>query len=341
VQSPAPATQVTVSTLAGKALKAGSTDGPKENALFDDPHGVAIGSDGTVYVSEAGNQLLRQITPKGIVQRLAGLPKQKGGVDGEGDQARFFLPNSLTIDRQGNLYVADLGNQAIRKITPKGVVTTLAGKLGAIGYADGPGAQARFSRPHGIEVVSDGTVYVADAMNHVIRKITPAGVVSTVAGKAMEAGAVDGPGAKARFFMPYAITVDSKGNMYVADRGNNAIRKVTPDGVVSTLAGKLLAEGHADGPGSEARFSSPRGITIDATGNLFVADYDSCLIRRITPDGFVTTIAGKAGEAGSSDGPGSEARFNGPHGVAVDRKGRLFVADSDNHLIRMLTIIQE
>ncbi|HXC16281.1 MAG TPA: hypothetical protein VNV60_02455 [Holophagaceae bacterium] len=282
--------------------------------------------------------MLRKITPAGVVSRLAGLPKQTGGADGAGDLARFNLPNSLAIDGHGNLFVADLGNHTIRKITAKGVVTTLAGKPGVPGDADGYGPQARFSRPHGIAVGTDGTIYVADAFNHTIRKITLGGIVSTVAGKAMAPGAVNGRGAEARFFMPYAITVDRHDNLYVVERGNNTLRKITPDGTVTTLAGQFNVAGHKDGPGSEATFSSPRGIAIDTSGNLYVADYDSCLIRRVSSDGFVTTLAGKADTPGGADGPGDVARFNGPHGIALDAKGRIFVADSDNHTIRVLTL---
>jgi DNA-binding beta-propeller fold protein YncE len=332
------APRVTVTTLAGIPLKAGALDGPKEIALLDDPHGVAVAADGTIYASEAGNHILRKIISTGKVMRLAGLPQQQGAIDGKGDAARFFLPNSMAIDRKGFLYVADLGNHAIRKISPEGIVTTFAGKLGALGDADGPAATARFNRPHGISVSSDGTVYVADAQNHIIRKIRPDGFVTTLAGKALAAGAIDGPGSMARFASPYAVCSDAKGNVYVADRNNNAIRKITPEGVVSTLAGQLRGEGHQDGKGSEATFASPRGIVCDDKGYLYVADYDSSLIRRVSPDGTVITLAGKADETGSADGPGPESRFKNPHGIALDTKGRLYIADSENNLIRMITI---
>ncbi|NWJ40970.1 MAG: hypothetical protein HXX12_08355 [Geothrix sp.] len=330
--------RVTVKTLVGQPGWPGAVNGPTSSALLFEPHGVAVGNDGTVYISEAGNHALRQFTPDGILRPLAGSLGREGGQDGSGGEARFYLPNSLSIDHKGNLFVADLANHAVRKITPKGVVTTFAGKLRALGDADGPASVARFNRPHGIAVGDDGTVYVTDAVNHTIRKITPDGRVVTVAGKALHPGSMDGVGTEARFLMPFAIAVDRNGTMFVADRGNDAIRKITPDGVVTTLAGKLGVPGTKDGLRGEARFSSPRGIDIDQNGNLYVADYDSCLIRMVSPEGLVTTLAGKGYEAGSADGSGLEARFKGPHGITVDTKGRVFVADSDNHLIRMLIL---
>ena len=182
------------------------------------------------------------------------------------------IPYGVAVDGAGNVYVADHGNDEIRKITPAGVVTTLAGAAGQAGSADGTGSAARFYDPAGVAVDSAGNVYVADAGNDEIRKITPAGVVTTLAGAAGQAGSADGTGSAARFYIPHGVAVDGAGNVYVADTENDEIRKITPAGVVTTLAGAAGSIGSADGPGSAARFFQPYGVAVDSAGNVYVAD---------------------------------------------------------------------
>ncbi|MDR2208256.1 MAG: hypothetical protein LBE22_04700 [Azoarcus sp.] len=252
-----------------------------------------------------------------------------GFADGVGSDARFLSPSSIAIDAAGNLYVADFGNDRIRKITPTGEVSTFAG--GEAGFADGIGSAARFYRPIGIASDAAGNLYVTDRWNHRIRKITPAGEVSTLAGS--ESGFADGIGGDAKFYCPEGIVSDAAGHLYVTDNENHRIRKITPAGEVSTLAGG--EEGFADGTGSDARFNRPLGITIDAAGNLYVADTDNRRIRKITPAGEVSTLAGS--EEGFADGVGGDARFSGPYGVAIDAAGYLYVADTFNHRIRKIT----
>jgi streptogramin lyase len=221
------------------------------------------------------------------------------------------------------------------------VVTTLAGSAAAYpGSADGPGAAALFDEPYGVAVDGAGNVFVADFWNNTIRKITPSGVVTTLAGSAADAsGSADGTGAAARFNGPYGVAVDGSGNVFVADRDNNNIRKITPNGAVTTLAGSADSSGSADGTGAAARFNWPGGVAVDGAGNVFVADTDNNTIRKVTPSGVVTTLAGSADSSGSADGTGAAARFNGPNGVAVDGAGNVFVADSGNNAIRKISTL--
>jgi sugar lactone lactonase YvrE len=273
--------------------------------------------------------------PANVVTTLAGSAGQTGSADGSGSAARFSAPGGVAVDGAGNVYVADFGNATIRKITPAGVVTTLAGSPGQFGSADGTGSAARFSQPDGIAVDSAGNLYVADLIG-TIRKITPSGVVTTLAGSSDIAGSTDGPGNVARFNGPIGVAVDGAGNVYVADEFNDTIRKITPAGVVSTLAGSPTVVGSTDGPGSAARFNEPLDVAVDGAGNVYVTDAVNDTIRKITPGGVVTTLAGLAGQAGSADGAGSAARFTGPVGIAADGAGNLYVTDSDNNTVRRI-----
>ena len=230
--------------------------------------------------------------------------------------------------------MVDTNNHTIRKITSSGVVTTLAGLAGAPGSADGTGSVARFNLPNSIAIDGSGNVYVADTFNHTIRKITPAGVVSTLAGLAENPGTSDGTGSAARFDLPFGVTADFAGNVFAADTANQTIRKITPAGVVTTLAGGVGIIGSDDGLGSAARFNVPRGVAVDGAGNVYVADEGNSVMRKITPGGAVSTLAGLPGAQGSADGSGSTARFNQAAGIAVNSAGALSVADTRNYTIR-------
>jgi hypothetical protein len=234
------------------------------------------------------------------------LPGNSGSGDGTGSAARFYNPWGVAVNSAGNVYVADAYNHTIRKVTPGGVVTTLAGLAGSSGSVGGTGSAARFYYPYGAAVDSAGNVYVADTGNCTIRKVTPGGMVVTLAGLAGSSGSADGTGSTARFSAPYGVAVDSAGNGYVAD---TLIRKVTPSGVVTTLAGAAGGSGSANGTGSAARFNKPCAAAVDGAGNVYVADMCNDTIRKVTPGGVVTTLAGLAGSDGSADGTGSAACF--------------------------------
>ncbi len=216
----------------GDAGQPGSADGTGPAALFNDPEGVAVDSSGNIYVADTGNDTIRKMTPAESVPTLTwGTPGQPGSADGTGTAALFNRPEGVAVDGAGNVYVADTGNDTIRKITvtPEmaGVVTTLAGTPGQAGSADGTGSAARFDSPEGVAVDGAGNVYVADTGNDTIRKIMPAGMVTTLAGTAGQAGSADGTGGAALFNDPRGVAVDGAGNVYVADTGNDTIRKLS------------------------------------------------------------------------------------------------------------------
>jgi hypothetical protein len=323
-----------VSTLAGLAGSVGSADGTGDHARFSSPVGVAVDSVGNVYAADYWIHTIRKITSAGVVSTLAGLAGFAGTNDGTGSNARFNGPLGVAVDSAGTVYVADYDSHTIRKVTPAGVVSTLAGRAGYNGTNDGIGSNARFYYPEGVAVDSTGIVYVGDTINHTIRKITPSGIVSTLAGLARNPGSADGVGSNAQFNRPSLLATDSGGHVYVADMMNQTIRKITPSGIVSTLAGLVGSYGSADGTGSDARFNWPMAVAVDSADHVYVADALNYTIRKITPSGMVRTLAGLAGSEGSDDGTGSAARFNHPEGVAVDSAGNVYVADTGNNTIR-------
>jgi hypothetical protein len=323
-----------IMTLAGAAQVSGSSDGAGSAARFNLPQGVAVDTSGNIYVVDCRNCTIRKVTPAGVVTTIAGTAGVAGSADGTGSAAGFRYPLGIAADSNGNLYVTDSGNNTIRMITPAGAVTTLVGTAGAAGSADGTGSSARFNNPWSIAVDSAANLYVADTNNHAIRKISPAGAVTTLAGTPGVPGGADGAGAGASFRSPEGVAVDGSGNVYVADTVNHTIRKVTPAGLVSTLAGTAGLYGYVDGTGSSARFDLPAALAVDGSGNVYVADSVNCLVRMITPAGVVTTLAGDADTYGSADGTGANARLDYDQGIAVDGAGDVYIADSDNDTLR-------
>lgn len=305
-----------VTTIAGTGNPAYGRveDGPARSASFSDPFGVAVDRRGTIYISEGGeSNRIRRIATDGNVETIAG--STEGFAEGNALQAQFNTPSGIALDKKGNIIVADTSNNRVRKIASDGKVTTLAG-TGAAGYKDGSANDAEFDGPIGIALDKQGSIIVADAYNDLIRRVSSDGSVITIAGSGSP-GFIDGNASIARFNTPSGVAVDSHGNIFVADTGNNTVRKITPQGEVSTVA-----------TGSGLRH--PVGIAITHDDFLFVAD--SHQVLAISPDGDSRVYAG--GAMGFADGSGNEARFRSLGGIAIDREGNLFVADSQNYLIR-------
>ena len=344
-----------VNTVAGAAGQFGSADGPALDARFSYPSGVAVDSAGNVYISDQHNHTIRRLGTDGVVSTIAGSPDETGWFDGAGAAARFEFPRNVAVGGDGvvyvadewshtlrrigaqnvvttlignrgvfsdpsgialdaaqNLYVADTMNHTVRKITPAGVISTIAGAPGQAGSADGVGSAARFDRPSGVAIDLQGNILVADFFNGTVRKINRDGLVRTFPQTLERRSA-------------RALAVDRQGNIYIAAASAFLIRKMTPEGELSDFAGKLSASGCTDGTGSEARLGGPMGIATDASGNVYVADWVCHSVRKITPAGVVTTLAGR--ERGGADGIGTAARFEHPTGVAVDGAGNVYVTD--------------
>jgi len=312
--------QILVKTLAG--------DGP--SIFYNAFVGVAVDGWGNVYTTDFYQNRIKKITPNGVMTVFAG-KGPRGNVNGIGTDAQFDQPIGIDVDAFGNVYVADQQNNVIRKITPDGEVTTFAGS-GNIGTTNNIGILAEFANPSGVAVDVSGNIYVADTGNRLIRKITPDGQVSTLAGSGQQ-GIINGIGTEASFMEPWHLTVDVSGNVYVTDNGNNFIRKITSEGIVTTLAGTLYYDYAV---GNEARLHKPSGMAADKDGNLYVADLYNNVIRKITPDGTISTYVG-TGEYGMTNGLLTEATFGYPSDVAIDAFGNMYVSEDGNYLIRKIS----
>ncbi|GAA5074735.1 NHL repeat-containing protein [Lysobacter panacisoli] len=296
--------------LAGDGVQ-GLRDGAALQARFADPYGVAVSRDGTLYVADAGDSnRIRVVRANGTVATLAGAVE--GFADGVGAAASFDTPSGLAIDAAGNLFVADTGNHAIRKVTPQGVVTTIAGN-GIPGFRDGAGAQAQFDGPIGIDIGRDGRLYVADTYNDRIRVIARDGTVGTLAGGDAP-GDLDGPGAIARFDTPTGVAVDAMNRVYVADLRNNAIRRITPRGEVSTVARGLPDDGHPP-------VHRPLSVALAHDGVLYIGELYRGGLNQLARDGTVRRVT-----------PDAQA-LSRPTGLAVAEDGTVFIADESSYRI--------
>lgn len=316
----------TLSVYAGNG-QPGYANGAAAQARFNGPFGLSVDRNGTVYVADTGNNRIRMIISSGLVLDVAG-SGVAGYADGPAASAQFSAPNAVTVVPDGTVYIGDAGNLRIRAVSPAGTVTTLAGS-GVAGYVDGVGTGAHFTATG--TVISDGAgnVYVPDRQDNVIRKITPAGGVSTYAGSGVR-GHQDGPATTAQFNSPQrGGGVDAAGNVYILDTGDYRIRKISPQGTVSTVAGTGVF-GFSDGPAAQAQFSSDiQGVITDDAGTLYVMDAGNRRIRKVAPDGTVSTLY-------QFTDPGQS-----PGNIKVDRAGNLYISDREHNVIYKLTVSRE
>lgn len=313
--------------------------GPAGSATLALPRGVALDGAGNVYIADTSNHRIRQVTRDGTISTIAGAGGP--GFLGDGGPATLALlntPSAVALDTRGNIYIADTGNQRIRRIDARGIITTIAGTdAGGFGGDNGPATAAALNRPQGVAVDQAGNVFIADTDNQRVRKISAAGVITTIAGLDPAAGD-RGPGLLAKLSQPSGLALDGNGSLFIADSGNQRIRKVTRDGTITTIAGMGVAGYSGDGGSAvAAQLNNPGGLAIDRSGNLLFADTANHRIRRITPGGTIDTIAGTSEIGNRGDaGPAVGAMLNSPSAVAVDAAGRVYIADSANNRIRVI-----
>jgi uncharacterized protein (TIGR03437 family) len=330
-----------ISTVAG-TLAIGGDGGPAAAAQMFSPSGMAFDRAGALYISDAANNRVRKVTPAGIISTFAGNGVQ--GFNGDGGpaaSAQLLNPQGLALDAKGNLYIADASNHRVRMVTPSGIIGTIAGPgVLAPDIIDSPEpVYSEIFTPVGLAVGGDGSVYFSDVDNNRVRKVNPDGTISNVAGNGTPGFSGDGAAAgSAQLNGPQGLAIDSAGNLYIADSNNNRIRRITR-GLITTVAGTGGAGFSGDGgAATAAQLAFPTGIALDAPGNLYIADANNSRIRKVAPDGLITTIAGAPVAGFSGDGgPATLAQLHAPLNVAVDNAGRIYIADRDNHRVRQLT----
>ncbi|MBW7474827.1 cadherin-like beta sandwich domain-containing protein [Paenibacillus oenotherae] len=327
-------------TVAGGEYGDSGDGGAAVDAELSGASAVAVDGSGNLYIADTGNNKIRKVLTNGSIITVAG----SGGYDysGDGDlatSAQLRSPSGVAVDVEGNLYIADKYNNRIRKVDTSGIISTIAGTGGNDYSGDGGLAvAAQLSSPGGVAVDSEGNLYIADTSNHRIRKVDADGIITTVAGSDDSGFSGDGGSAiTARLYYPDAVAADSHGNLYIADTYNNRIRKVDTSGIMSTVAGSSGVDGYSGdgGPAVSAQLNEPEGVTVDGSGNLYIADTDNNRIRKVNPNGNITTLVGTGAANYSGDGgPGMLAEIDSPSGLVVDSSGNLYIADKYNYAIR-------
>jgi sugar lactone lactonase YvrE len=338
--APAGAATGTITTIAGRAGRGFSGDGgPATAARLSAPRTMATDASGNVYFVDTENNRVRRIDAAGIITTIGGTGV--AGFSGDGGPAiaaRLNTPHGIAVDASGNVFVADPPNHRIRRISPTGTISTVAGN-GAQGYnGDGrPATTASLAYPKGVEIGPDGLLYIADTNNQRVRRVDPDGRIRTVAGTGTGGFSGDGgPATSARFRRPRNLTFDGSGDIYVVDEGNHRVRRINAAGIVITFAGTGRAGYNGDSrPATTAWLNLPRDVAVDAAGVVYIAEERNHRIRSVDPSGVITTFAGTGVAGYSGDGgPADAARIAGPRGVAVDAAGRVLIADTANHRIR-------
>ena len=353
----------TITTVAGNGSPFFSGDGgPATSAGMQQLRGVAVDSSGNLYIADTGDSVIRKVSPNGTITTVAGAVESistggavKGGAGYSGDGgpatgAQLDFPGAVAVDAAGNLYIADTLNNRIRKVATSGTITTIAGTgtLASFGTPaaslgdGGPAVNAELGLPSGVAVDAAGNVYIADSFTSRVRKIATNGTITTVAGSGMcctYPPGDGGPATSAEIVTPDGVAVDSVGNLYIADYARNVIRKVSPAGIISTVAGTGAGSYFGDGgPATSAGLYEPWGIAVDSSGNLYIADSGDQRIREVLTNGTIISIAGNSDVGYSGDrGQATNAELNAPTDVAVSATGGVYVADSMNNVIRLLT----
>jgi len=332
-----------ISTVAGNGVFSFSGDGGQANlALMNFPQGVAVGADGSVYFADSDNNVVRKVAPNGAISTIAGNATAGfNGDNGSGPAAQLNTPIGVAVDASGNLFIADSANNRVRKVSAAGVITTYAGNGTPGSTGDGGlAASAELNAPFGLALDAAGNLYITEFSGARVRKVSAAGAISTVAGNGVSGYGGDGALAvNAQLNGPKAVAVDAAGNLYIADAINNVVRFVSAaTAKISTAVGTGAAGFGGDlGPATAAQLTNPSGLALDAAGNLYITD-GSTRVRKVYADGIILTIAGNGTRGFSGDGGlATSAQISGPSGIAVAASGAVYVADSGNDAVRMLT----
>jgi trimeric autotransporter adhesin len=334
----------TITTFAGTGIPGFSGDGGPATSARLRPQGVAVDGKGKVYIAESGNGRVRRVGPDGTITTFAGIGKvYVSGDGGPATLAAIGYPEGVAVDGQGNVYIVDRANDNVRKVNPRGTITTIAGnpKAGNGFSGDGgPATSAQLFSPRAVAVDGKGNVYIADYQNYRVRRVSAGGTITTIAGNGKLGSSGDGgPATSAQLNYPVAVAVDRQGNVYIAEERGHRVRKVSPGGSITTFAGNGTQGFSGDGgPATSAQLAWPRGVAADGKGNVYIVDNWTNRVRMVRPDGTIRTIAGNGRAGNSGDGgPATSASLYAPWGVAADGKGNVYVADTGNGKVRRIS----
>lgn len=331
-----------ITTVAGNATVLSSGDGGPAISGGTNTAAVAVDSSGNLFIADAYNNRVRKVSSSGIITTVAGNGTQGfSGDNGPATSAELAFPVAVALDASGNLFIADLYNNRIRKVSTTGTITTVAGNgaknvqsgLGSYSGDNGPATSAGLNYPYGVAVDAAGNLYIADLYNYRVRKVSTSGTITTIAGNGQSGFAGDnGPATSAQLDEPFGIAVDTSGNIFFTDYGNDRVRKISASGTITTVAGNGTPGFSGDGgAATSAMLAYPKGIAVDAAGNLFIADFSNSVIRKVSAHGTISTVAGNGSFGYSGDGgPATSAELDFPPGVAVDAAGDLFIADTES-----------
>jgi len=333
-----------ITTISGNGIEASGGDGgPASAAELSIPSSVAIDRAGNIFITDPVDNCIREINTSGIINTIAGIAGTEGysGDGGPATAAELYTPYGVAVDNSGNIYIADQGNNAVRKVNAAGIISTIAG-TGSAGYSGdgGTGASAALNWPNAVAADDSGNVYIADLGNNCIRKVNASGTITTIAGNGFFGyGGDGGPATAAQLWEPYSVAVDNSGNIFISDFDDWHIRKINSSGIISSIAGNGTQGYSGDGESATAaELDEPTGVTVDREGNVYFNDASNYRVRKINPFGIISTIAGFGALGYSGDsGPAISAEISSATGVAVDNDGNVYIADTDNDRIRKVT----
>jgi sugar lactone lactonase YvrE len=321
-----------LSVSAGSGAFGAPTPGPAANSALYIPSGVAVDGAGNIYIADSGNGVVEKVTPAGMLSIVAGTGTNGAPTPGPATSSNLWGPQGVAVDGAGNVYIADSGNSVVEKVTPAGVLSILAG-TGTYGApTPGPATSSELGAPMGLAVDGSGNVYIADYVNNIVEKVTPAGVLSIFAGNGMGDAPTPGPATSSALLDPRSVAADGAGNVYIVD-DNEMVEKVTSAGVLSIFAGNGMVGAPTPGPAASSQLAHPHGVAVDGAGNVYIADSGNNLVEKVMPGGVLSIFAGTGTAGAPTPGPATGSPLNYPSGVAADGAGNLYIADSYNCLV--------
>ena len=306
-----------ISRVAGIGAWGRPTPGPALSSKMDDPNAIAVDASGNVYIADGGNNEVEKVTPGGTLSIIAGTGTSGLPTAGPATSSELNGPDGVAVDSSGNVYIADTGNNVVEKVTPGGTLSIIAGTT----------SNSVIFYPEGVAVDSSGNVYIADTGNNVVEKVTPGGTLSTIAGTGASGAPSAGSAVTSKLSRPQDVSVDSSGNVYIADTGNNVVEKVTSGGTLSIIAGTGASGVPTPGTATAQKLNAPGGVALDSSGSVYIADTSNNLIEKVTPQGMLSIVAGNGSQGSSTTGLAADSPFGYPVGVAVDASGAIYVAD--------------